>query len=92
MTNAGTTQARRARVEGAGAYRDPAKGSRPRQRRLATPPTSIQDISGKAQVRRCQRDRQLSARGPHAPVVTVAMARELVGFMWAMAKEIPVTP
>ena len=31
-------------------------------------------------------------RGKHANVVTVAIARELVGFMWAIAKEVPVTP
>jgi hypothetical protein len=30
------------------------------------------------------------ARGKHANVVTVAMARELTGFMWAIAKEVPV--
>ena len=55
-------------------------------------PQVIQDISWKAQVRLCQRYRRLVAKGKHANVVTVAMARELVGFMWAMAKEVPVTP
>jgi hypothetical protein len=30
------------------------------------------------------------SRGKHAHVVTVAMARELTGFMWAMAKEVPI--
>jgi transposase len=52
----------------------------------------IQDISWKAQVRLCQRDRRLVSRGQHAHVVTVAMARELAGFMWAIAREVPVTP
>ena len=52
----------------------------------------IQDISWKAQVRLCKRYRRLVAKGKHANVVTVAIARELVGFMWAIAKEIPVTP
>jgi transposase len=92
LTTAGTTHARRARVEGAWAYRDPAKVSRPRQRRLETQPTILQAIRWTAQVRLCQRDRKLLARGTHAKVVTVAMARELVGFMWAMAQEMPVTP
>ena len=36
------------------------------------------------------RYRQLIARGKHANVVTVAIARELAGFMWAIAKEVPV--
>ena len=46
----------------------------------------------KAQVRRCKRYRRLVAKGKHANVVTVAIARELVGCMWAIAKEVPVTP
>jgi transposase len=92
MTKAGHTPARRALGAGAWAYRDPAKVSRPLPRRLETPPTGSQDISWKAQVRRCQRDRRRVAQGKHANVVTVAMARELGGFMWAMAKEVPVTP
>jgi transposase len=92
MTNAGNTHARRALVEGAWAYRDPAKVSRRLQLRLETQPKIIQDISGKAQVRRCKRSRQLVARGKHATVVTVAIARELAGFMWAIAKEVPGIP
>jgi transposase len=55
MTTAGKTQARKALVEGAWAYRSPAKVSRHRQRRLETHPKMIQDISWTAQVRRCTR-------------------------------------
>jgi transposase len=92
MTKAGNTHARRALVEGAWASRDPAQGSRPLPRRLETPPKVSQDISWKAQVRRCQRDRRLVATGTHANVVTVAMARAWVGLMWAMAQEVAVAP
>jgi transposase len=92
ITKAGNTHARRALVEGAWAYRYPAKVSRHLQLRLETHPKIIQDISWKAQVRLCQRYRRLVARGKHANVVTVAIARELAGFMWAIAKEIPVIP
>jgi hypothetical protein len=92
MTTAGHTQARRALVEGAGASRDAAQVSRHRPLRRAIPPQIIQDIRGKAQVRRCKRDRPLVARGPHAHVVTVASARERAGFMGAMAQEGPVIP
>src|SRR5919108_31669 len=80
------------KVEGDWAYRYPAKVSRHLQRRLETQPKAIQDISWKAQVRLCQRYRRLIARGKHANQVVVAIARELVGFMWAIAKQIPVTP
>jgi transposase len=92
MTKAGHTHARRAPVEGAWAYRYPAQGSRHLQRRLAQQPKAIQAISWKAQGRLCQRYRRLSARGKHANQVVVAMARELVGCMWAIATQLPVTP
>jgi hypothetical protein len=92
MTKAGNTHARRALVDGAWAYRDPTNVSRHVQLRLETPPKVIQDISWKTQVRLCQRDRRLIARGKHANQVVVAIARELVGFMWAIAKQVPVTP
>jgi transposase len=92
ITKAGNTHARRALVEGAWAYRYPAKVSRHIQLRLETQPKVIQDISWKAQVRLCKRYRRLIARGKHANQVVVAIARELVGFMWAIAKQVPVTP
>jgi transposase len=92
ITTAGNTHARRALVEGAWAYRYPAKVSRHLQLRLETLPRPIQDISWKAQVRLCKRYRRLVSRGKHANVVTVAIARELAGFMWAIAREVPVTP
>ena len=90
MTKAGNTHARRVLVEGAWAYRYPAKVSRHLHLRLETQPKVIQDISWKAQVRLCQRSRRLVSRGKHAHVVTVAMARELTGCMWAIAKEVPI--
>jgi transposase len=91
MTKAGNSHARRVLVEGAWAYRYPAKVSRHLQLRLEKQPKAIQDISWKAQVRLCKRYRQLIARGKHANQVVVAIARELVGFMWAIAKAVPVT-
>jgi transposase len=92
ITKAGNTHARRVLVEGAWAYRYPAKVSRHLQLRLETQPKVIQDISWKAQVRLCKRYRRLVARGKHSNVVTVAIARELTGFMWAIAKQVPITP
>jgi transposase len=91
ITKAGNTHARRALVEGAWAYRYPAKVSRHLQLRLENQPKAIQDISWKAQVRLCTRYRRLLARGKHANQVVVAIARELVGFMWAIAQQVPLT-
>jgi transposase len=92
ITKAGNTHARRALIEGAWAYRYPAKVSRHLQLRLETQPKAIQDLSWKAQVRLCKRFRRLLARGKQANQVVVAIARELVGFMWAIAKQVTVTP
>jgi transposase len=92
IPKAGNTHARRALVEGAWAYRYPAKVSRHLQLRLEKQPKMIQDLSWKAQVRLCTRYRRLVSRGKHATVVTVAIARELAGFMGAMAKEVPGIP
>jgi transposase len=91
ITKAGNTHARRALVEGAWAYRYPAKVSRHLQLRLENQPKASQDISWKAQVRLCTRYRRLLARGKHANQVVVAIARELVGFMWAIAQQVPLT-
>jgi transposase len=91
ITKAGNSHARRVLVEGAWAYRYPAKVSRHLQLRLETQPKVIQDISWKAQIRLCNRYRRLIARGKHANQVVVAIARELIGFMWAIAKEVSVT-
>jgi transposase len=61
------------------------------QLRLEQLPKPIQAISWGAQVRLCKRYRQLMARGKHANQVVVAIARELVGFLWAIAKQVPLT-
>jgi transposase len=91
MTKAGHTPARRALVEGAWAYRYPAKVRRPLQLRLEKLPPAIQAISGKAQVRLCKRSRPLMATGKNAHQVVVAMARALSALMWAMATRVTVT-
>ena len=41
-------------------------------------------------MRLCKRYRRLIARGKHANVVTTAIARELLAFMWAIAKEVKI--
>jgi transposase len=89
ITKTGNSHARRALVEGAWAYRYPAKVSRHLQLRLEKLPKPIQDLGWKAQVRLCKRYRQLIARSKNANQVVVAIARELVAFMWAIAREIP---
>lgn len=92
MPQAGQSQARRALVDGAGAYRYLATVSRPLPRRLAKQPKAIPAIRWKAQGRLCKRYRTLIARGQHTNQGVVALAREVMGCMGAIAQEIPVTP
>lgn len=90
ITKTGNGRARRALVEGAWAYRYPAKVSEHLQRRIGALPKPIQDIGWKAQVRLCKRFRRLVARGKHPNVAVTAIARELIAFMWAIAKEVSI--
>jgi transposase len=91
ITKAGNARARRALIEAAWAYRYNAKISEPIQRRIEKLPKSVQDIGWKAQVRLCKRFRRLTSRGKHSNIAVTAIARELVAFMWAIAKEVPIT-
>ena len=90
ITKTGNGRARRALVEGAWASRHPANVSAHIQTRIDGLPKPIQDIGWKAQVRLCKRVRRLVARGQHPNVVVTAIARELIAFMGAIAKEVPI--
>jgi hypothetical protein len=87
LTKTGNSHARPVLVEGAWAYRYPAKVSRHLQLRLEKVPQAIQHISWKAQVRLCKRYRPLLARGKNLNQVVVAIARERAAFVWAIARE-----
>ena len=47
---------------------------------------AIRDIAWKGQLRLCSRYRRLAAAGKPKVVVTTAIAREMVGFIWAIAR------
>jgi transposase len=89
ITKAGNGRARRVLVEAAWAYRHPAKVSLHIQERIDQLPKALQDLGWKAQVRLCKRFRRLVARGKHPNVVVTAIARELIAFMWAIARAMP---
>jgi transposase len=50
-------------------------------------PKPIRDIAWKAQERLCRRYRKLLRAGKEPTVVVAAIARELSGFVWAIAKQ-----
>jgi transposase len=88
ITKAGNNQARRALIEGAWTYRMQARISRKLHDRIDGLPKSIRDIAWKAQVRLCARYRRLVASGKKTVVATTAIAREMLGFIWAIARQV----
>lgn len=88
ITKAGNGYARRALVEAAWTYRFPARVTRHLKKRIDQLPGKIQQISWKAQMRLCEKFRRLSGRGKPKQVVTTAIARELIAFIWAIDREV----
>lgn len=91
ITKTGNGHARRVLVEAAWAYRFSAKIARAHQIRQENQPQAVRDIAWKAQVRLCRRYQRLLAKGKTKQVVVTAIARELMGFMWAIAREVKPT-
>ena len=89
LTKAGNGAARRALIEAAWCYRFPARTSRELLLRQEDQPRPIREIAWKAQLRLCARYRKLARTGKPANVVTAAIARELAGFVWAIARQVP---
>ena len=88
ITKAGNSSARRALVEAAQAYAHPARVSWVIARRQVHASRSACEIAWKAQLRLCARFGRLSARRLPRNKVIVAVARELAGFVWAIAREV----
>jgi transposase len=86
ITKAGNALARRVLIEGAWTYRMSARVSRKLHDRLEGLPAAVRDIAWKAQLRLCARYRRMAATGKPKVVVTTAIAREMVGFIWAIAR------
>jgi transposase len=85
ITKAGNVAARSLLFEAAWSYRLPAKVGQAmwlKQRGIAQ---AWRDISWKAQVRLSSRYRKLVGRGKKSNVAVTAVARELLGFVWAIA-------
>ena len=91
LTKAGNSAARRLLIEAAWCYRFPARVSRELLLRQESQPRPIRDIAWKGQVRLCARYRRLARTGKPANVVTTAIARELSGFVWAIARLVTMT-
>jgi transposase len=83
ITKTGNLLVRRILVEIAWHYRHAPWMSPAVRRRRAGQPPEVVAIATRAEQRLCRRYRRLSSRGKPTPTVAIAVARELVGFLWA---------
>ncbi len=91
MTKTGNALARTMLVEAAWSYRLPAREERRYRAGIQGLPEAIRSIAWRAQVRLAQRFRKLAATGKPLPKVNAAIARELAGFVWAVAHRVTPT-
>lgn len=87
ITKTGNKIVRSHLLEAAWCYRLHAKIGEQLRRRDDSLPEVAKEIAWKAQVRLCGRYRRLTARGKKSQLVVTAIARELVGFIWAIGQE-----
>lgn len=85
ITKTGNARVRRALAESAWTYRYPARVGKKKYFATRHMPEAVRETAWKAQTRLTKRYRALIARGKRSTVAITAVARELVGFMWAIA-------
>ena len=85
ITKTGNSRVRRLLVEAAWSYRFPARQSYHMQKKAEKATKPAQAIAWKAQKRLCNRYRVLQRNGKEPGKVATAIARELSGFVWAIA-------
>jgi len=87
ITKAGNGHVRRVLIEAGWCYRFPARKTAHLQRYAEKCSDEVQGIAWKAQKRLCGRYTHLLSNGKIKVQVCTAIARELVGFIWAIACE-----
>jgi transposase len=85
ITKSGDIHARTVLIEAAWSYRFPARISRAKLAAIEAVPDAVREIAWKAQTRLCPRYRSMMAKDKPKQVVVTAIARELAGFVWAVA-------
>lgn len=88
ITKSGNSHLRRILIECAWSYRYKAHMSEAIRKRQEGQPASVRAIAWKAQVRLCQKYRNLVSKGKSGSIAVTAVARELLGFIWAIAREV----
>jgi transposase len=88
ITRTGNEGCRRAVIEAAWQYRLPARVTPHIRKRQHGQPKAVVEIAWKAQVRLCARFQDLLRNRKKSVVAVTAVARELVGFIWAIAMQV----
>lgn len=88
ITKTGNGHVRRVLIEAAWSYRFVARKTAHLRRKAGEAPARVQAMAWAAQKRLCGRYRHLYQAGKPQPQVCTAIARELVGFIWAIACEV----
>ena len=86
ITKAGNLRARQILIECAWSYRHPPRIGTGKLVKVAAAPPVVRDIAWKAQVRLTGRYRSLCRAGKPDVVAITAVAREMSGFIWAIAR------
>ena len=92
ITKAGNSDMRALLFEAAWSYRTTPKVGQWMSARTSNVPQEAKDIAWKAQLRLNSRYRKLVGRGKKSNVAVTAVARELVGFMWDLARRFEPAP
>lgn len=87
ITKTGNTHVRRVLVESSWCYRFPARMTKHLRAKAKHATPAVQAIAWKAQKRLCGRYQHLIRAGKLSVQANVAVARELAGFIWAIARE-----
>jgi transposase len=88
ITKTGNTHVRRILIECAWSYRHQAAMTREIKKRQEGQSLKVQSIAWQAQLRLCGKYRRLVAKGKSGNIAITAVARELLGFIWAIACEV----
>lgn len=92
ITRCGNGRARRLLIEGAQSYKHKANISTELQKRQEGLSKEIVDIAWQAQLRLCRRYQRLMHKGKHRNLVVTAIAREMIAYIWAISREVVISP
>lgn len=89
ITHTGNRHVRRLLIEAAWHYRHKPRVSERLAQRRHNQPEAMIALADRAQLRLCRRYRRMERRGKHPTKIVVAVARELVGYLWAALTPTP---